>query len=326
MRRAGLTLVEILVVLVIVAIMLGLTVSIFQGSGRDLGAKASADAVVGLLRQASTHARIEATPLWVVLDTDERSVRAVTRQVLGNWHFESGPGAAQDVGTAWSNQGGSRTNGRLGMGVTLDGSASVGLGRVGPIDPTQGFFVELWVRRSRQPAAQQVLVRLGSGDGLTMDRQGLLTAKLGGQTLRAKEPLPVGVWIHLMLMVVPAGEIRLYTKGALNASRAVQVALPAQMELAIGEPRTGFIGEIDEVAVGQMVLRDRVLLGQETQITGPDGKPPAGAPKVRIHFGPDGGLDPRHHAGPVRFAIQSAAERHGVTVHPGGAVMRESGP
>ena len=64
--RRGVTLVEMLVVLIILAIILGMTISILQGSGRDLGVQASANAVSSLLRQASTHARIEGRTMTIV--------------------------------------------------------------------------------------------------------------------------------------------------------------------------------------------------------------------------------------------------------------------
>lgn len=321
--RRGMTLLEVLVVLIIVAIMLGLTVSIFQGAGRDVGAAASANAVAGLVRQAATHARVQSTPLWVVLDAGNGTVHAVTREVLGNWHFESGAGA-RDVGSAAAVRGGSRTNGRLGMGVYLDGSATLSLGRVAPIDPAQGFFVELWVRRGRKTANQQALLKLGTAGSLDMDRVGMLQWKLGGQTLKAVRAVPIGVWTHMMAVYDPSGELRLYTQGALNAARAAKAALPAELELTVGDARSGFIGDVDEVLIGQLVPRDKVKLGQEARLAQPDGAPLGTGNVLRIHFGPDGCLDPRLHPGPVRFAVISGAETHAMTVQPGGAVVREA--
>ena len=316
------TLLEILVVIIILSIMLGLAVAVFMNSGRDLGVEASSNAVVSLLRQAATHARIESTPLWVVVDDNDHSVWAVTREVLGNWHFET-RAATQDLGTGWTTRGGRQTPGRLGMGLYLDGAASVSFPGVGPIDPTQGFFLELWVRRSRTGMKKETkLLTIDKDGGVRLDRQGVPSVRLGGVRLSGSSPIPTKVWTHVMIVYDPAGELRLYLNHAPAGSAKGRAGLSDWMDIMIGGGTNGWRGDIDEVIIGQMISKERVEIGQESRITQQDGTDLPGG-QLRIHFGPDGRLDARLHAAPVRFSIGSTAIQRGITVQMNGSVLRE---
>lgn len=322
--RRGVTLIEMLIVLIILAIILGMTITLLQGAGRDLGVQASADAVSGLLRQASTHARIESTPLWVVVDAEDRSVQAVTREVLGNWHFETRPDT-QDLGTGWTSDGGIQTPGRLGMGVYLNGASTITFGSVGPVDPASGFFYELWIRRSRRGPDRQTVVLIGEKDALEINPLGVPTVELGGGRAVGSAPIPPDVWTHVMVVYDPAGELRLYVDRRLSSATPCRVTLTPTMVVTIGAKKSGLAGDVDEFVIGQMVARDRVTIGSETRITRPDGSAISPSP-LRVYFGPDGRLDPGAHDAPVRLSIRSATETRPVTVLMNGTVVREDAP
>lgn len=322
--RRGVTLIEMLIVVIILAIILGMAVALLQGAGRDLGVQASADAVSGLLRQASTHARIESTPLWVVVDPEGRNVQAVTREVMGNWHFETRPDT-QDLGTGWTSIGGVQTPGRLGMAVFLNGAATVSFGTIGPMDPEAGFFYELWVRRARQGPDRQRVVTIGEEDGLDINRLGVPTVKLGGGRTVGARPIPPDTWTHVMVVYDPAGELRLYVDGRLSAASPCRVTLTPTLTVTLGRSQSGLVGDVDEFIIGQMVSRDRVTIGTEAQITQPDGSKFPVSP-FKVHFGPDGRLDPGSHAAPVRLSVRSATESRSVTVLLDGTVVRDDAP
>jgi prepilin-type N-terminal cleavage/methylation domain-containing protein len=324
--RRGVTLLEMIVVLVILAILLALVVPIFQRPGGDLGVRASADAVAGLLRQASAHARVESTPLWVEVEANDHRARSVTRRVLGNWRFETGPrGPAADAG--WTCTGGRPAPGRLGMGIYLNRSGVVSVGRVGPLDPAQGFFLEVWVQRKQQyvgGSSRQRIVGIGADDGLEIDAQGKPRLRLGGLTLAGTRLIPASPesWTHVMVVYDPAGELRLYLDRAPCGAVKGMANLPAWIEPSLGARQGGFDGVVDEFVVGQLVGREHVSIPSEARLTQADGSALPDA-RLRIHFGPDGALDPAHHPGPVRLLFSTDALKTTITVQPNGTVTRD---
>ena len=88
MRQKGLTLLELLVVIVILSLMMGISISLFTNANKDLGVRSSANHVVSLLRSVRDHARIRSEPAWVALNPSENSIHVLTQETYGEWHFE----------------------------------------------------------------------------------------------------------------------------------------------------------------------------------------------------------------------------------------------
>ena len=147
-NASGVTLMEMIVVIIILSIALSLSIVLLSGAGKDLGTQASAHAVVTFLRNASQFARLEASPVGVVINTKKKTFHAVTQEVFGTWHFEEVPLAGGDAVT-FSIRNGGRLPGKLGMGVDMRGNTVVRCTIPKPLDKIQGMFVEIWVQPRR---------------------------------------------------------------------------------------------------------------------------------------------------------------------------------
>ncbi len=112
--RAGVTLLELVVVIVILSLLLGLSIALFRNANHDLGVRSSSGHLTALLRAARDQARAERAPAWVVLDTAENSVYAMTKETVGEWHFED-----------------TVTTGAFGKNGRVSGQAQLVPGRVG---------------------------------------------------------------------------------------------------------------------------------------------------------------------------------------------------
>src|SRR5438132_13633192 len=119
--RAGMTLIELIAVVVIFSLLLGLSVYFLKNANRDLGVNASANTVQSVLRGAHQLARSNAAPAWVVLATKENSVYLLAKETVGEWHLEDATGA---FGKAATITGGKVVPGRVGTGILLGSSST----------------------------------------------------------------------------------------------------------------------------------------------------------------------------------------------------------
>ncbi len=86
--RSGMTLLELLVVIVLICILMGMTVYFVQSRGSDLGVDASANQVASQLRGVHQMARSNAIPGWVLINFRQNSVSMLVGETIGEWHFE----------------------------------------------------------------------------------------------------------------------------------------------------------------------------------------------------------------------------------------------
>lgn len=87
--RRGYTLIELLVVLFIVTVIAGIGISAFRSLSRTGELDATTALVRSLLRRARNSAREERWPAIVEIDTEASELRAVTRETVAMFRFES---------------------------------------------------------------------------------------------------------------------------------------------------------------------------------------------------------------------------------------------
>src|SRR5205814_1587189 len=141
--RRGVTLLELLTVLVIFSLLLGITAAFMQGANRDLGVASAANHAVGLLRLAHQQSRSTAAPSWVVLDTKQGRIYMLLKETVGEWHLED-MATTGAFGRDGKVSGGMQVPGRVGKAIQLSGSGSISFGEVPSYAPDQGVAVEFW--------------------------------------------------------------------------------------------------------------------------------------------------------------------------------------
>ncbi len=321
MRQKGLTLLELLTVIVILSLMMGISISLFTNANKDLGVRASANHVISLIRSVRDHSRIGSEPAWVVLNPAEGSIHALTQKTYGEWHFED----TDSTGAFGRNANiskGTLVPGRIGMAVSLSGSGSVDCGVIPIFAPDQGLSVEFWYYRINS-SRSQTLFTIGDQAEMKVSTSGKIISKLGDLTLSSgKITLRTAeVWYHVHL-VHNGREMQLFLNGTRVAGKAGTVRWTREDSLVIGASRGGIRGIIDEFRIGLIFAREKHFFPKEVSVELAPGLLPKDQKEFLIHFDSEGRLDSRKHSQPIRFKVKSTAHESEITIYPTGVVER----
>jgi len=321
--RQGVTVLELLTVIVIFSILLGLTVSFLQGANKDLGVAAAANGAVGVLRVAHQQSRSTSSPSWVVLDTKSNRIFLLVKETVGEWHLEDmvTTGAFGKDGKV--SAGASQAQvARVGKGILLSGSASIAFGEVPQLDADQGLAIEFWFLR-RTGRGRAVLCSVGNDVEVVSENDGHVEAKVG--KLRATSDqlrVPNDAWCQLQV-IYSGRELKL-----LLNRREVQ-SVRGKADWARGGVFTvggsGFTGIVDEVRLGLILPRDEVSLPAEVTMSVEGVQLPESG-EVVITFDSEGRLDPSVSPQPFSFTVKSTADAKRITVGPGGTLQAVERP
>src|SRR5262245_41610223 len=314
--RQGITILELLTVVVIFSILLGLAVTFLQGANKDLGVAAAANHAVGVLRVAHQQSRSTSSPSWVVLDTKANRIYLLLKETIGEWHLEDmvTTGAFGKDGKV---SGGTPAQvGRIGKAIQLSGSASINFGEVPLLAADQGLSIELWFLR-RSGRGSGVLCSVGDAVQVMSESDGHIEAKVGALRVSSGQiRVPLDAWCHLQL-VHSGRELRLI----LNRREVQRAAGKADWSrggvFTVGG--SGFTGIVDEVRLGLVLPRDEYVLPAEVSIVVP-GLQPTDPGEVVIAFDSEGRLDPSVTPQPFSFTLKSSADAKEIIVGPGGTL------
>jgi prepilin-type N-terminal cleavage/methylation domain-containing protein len=314
--QRGVTLIELVVVIAILAMMLGLAVVFLKNANRDLWVGAAANRASALLRTAHQYSRSSASPAWVVFRPKERTVHLLTRETTGEWHFEDETGA---FGINAQMSAGSVVPGKVGKALRL-GGGMVTCGEIAYYAPDQGISIEFWLWK-RQPRGRQSIISVGKLVELMVDAGGDLSARVGNITVAPQDArLPFKTWCYIQVFYA-AGRLLLMVDGKPIGDAEGSVKWTESMPLVIGGSRGGFNGIIDELRAGVIVPRQKYLLEREVEFSFTGLKPNAKEEYI-VHFDERGRLDATRHRSSVRIEIKSPVAKHGMEVGVAGTLMR----
>lgn len=348
--RRGLSLLELLLVLAILAVVLGGGLGAL--AALDPGPKSSAGALASLLEAASDAAAARADGARVRLanpgpaEPGRPRARLETFVVVGTWHFEG------DLAGAFGLHGEGREtrfvdDGWIGRALAFSGAPASAAAfdlRSAGFEPDAGFALELalWPPASGQGGrvlelGGVVLLELGGAGDLrgsfvpASEGGGGSSAEASGRTAsgRARAGL---VQVHSPPAVVTPGRwsrvglrydgerLALLVEGLEVAGLEVRARVaPAGSTLVLGDPERGFAGALDALVVRVLAAGDALELPTGLRF-GPD-TPPA------VVFDGDGRLDAARHpaAGGSGLTLTLVSERgptRTLVVHPRGTVTR----
>jgi prepilin-type N-terminal cleavage/methylation domain-containing protein len=316
--RRGVTLLELLTVLVIFSLLLGIAAAFLQGANRDLGVAAAANHAVGVLRVAHQQSRSSTSPSWVVLDTKKNRIYMLLKETVGEWHLEDmvTTGAFGKDGKV---SGGHLVPGRVGMGMQLSASSSISFGEVPFYAPDQGVSIEFWFLR-RSGRGRGVLCSIGNDIEVSSEPDGHLEARVGSLRVSTGQiRLPNDAWCYLQL-VYSGRELKLILNRREMPAVPGKVAWVPGTSFQVGG--TGFTGIVDEVKLGLIIPRDEYLMPAECSFAFPTGFKPPDSGEVVIAFDSEGRLDPSVSPQPFTFSVKSPADTKDISVGPGGTLQR----
>ena len=333
-RRAGFSIMELMVTMSIAAMLLGLGVGVFMSAGRTTAYRQALGDVEGLISKARNASSRH--PAAIVVDATNREIHGLTQRIVQELHFEPRP---QEDGTLTFVSGidgltcdtsAGRLEpqgGRVGGGLRLDGG-SVPCGDFAAYEVTDGLTAELWLKPDTSAACDVVskgdtlLVKLG-GAGAGRAR---LTVKLGlsgeggpdktEQSVDVPAP-PPGEWTGIFVS---------YDREALTIATdygygpIVQLRWTEEHRRLLVDPTTelvvaqGFVGTIDDFRFGGIHVHEPVRMPQGVKIEG------SGAPRTIRFRG--GRLDPDKHQGSERIVIVGPQVSTSLEIAPNGMLTK----
>jgi hypothetical protein len=322
--RAGMTLLELILVMFLLALVLGGGLGFF--AALDLGRRQAAGLVKSVLRSAQNTAIARTAPARVRIERATGTIQAESLLVVGTYHFEQrslagyGPEGRADpelfsedgfVGAAF------RPGGKLGA------TAEIPLERDPACDFTRGFALEcaLWLERAgdgrvltlgrpEQPTLALEVNRAGALRGRFQTRSGEATsAQRGGQAVivSAAGLVPVERWVRVR-MQYDREHLSLLLDGVPVASQEEQAFVwKTEGGLVLSDRTKPLQGKIDSLVIAAMVVGEPGILPEDVRF--------AEGSAERIEFAAGGTLDRSFHADPPRIVLEFAdGAREAITV------------
>lgn len=303
---AGVTLLELLLVMAVLGVVLGAGVGMF--ASLDLGQRQVRGMVKNVLRSAQNSAIARQAPARVRLDREGGKLVAEASEVVGTWHFE-GKTVQGAFGLDGTRFGGTWfvEDGYIGDAISFDGKegscVEVGVDHLPAFDFRHGFTLEVMARRETAGGGR-VLV-LGKSICVEITAAGSVRGwflasvedevgeKQGGRVIAESV---AGVadpdhWVRIELEY-DRSALTLWVDGLL-ASRVPEQAAVWRTDgpLTFSDRRYAFPGSVDNVVIGTVVASEEVLLPETVRIS-------EDSPSLVV-FAPGGGLDRMRHPEPV---------------------------
>jgi hypothetical protein len=323
-RRAGLTLLELVLVMFLLALILGSGVGFF--SAHDLGRGQVPGLVRNVLRSAQNTALATHGPARVRIDKAAGTIWAESLITVGTYQFEGREVVGQGpAGSAAPEHFDPR--GYLGAcfrpAGKLKATAEIPLERDSGFDFTLGFSIELALLRESEAGGR--VFSLGPSEsptvGLDLAPTGALRARFrtrtdgpdserpGGSVIVQSEPGLVGVgrWF-LVRLTYDRRRFELFLEGVRVAGEDQEgYVWKVDSPLVLSDPALPFPGRLDSLVIGVQVAGEPAAL-PETVRFAPD-------TPATIQFAASGGLDRTAHVDPPRIGLEfQDGSRETVTV------------
>jgi type II secretory pathway pseudopilin PulG len=311
--RAGMTMLELLLVMFLLALLLGGGVGLL--SALDLGKRQASGLVRNVLRSAQNTAIASHGPARARIDLAAGTIRAESLLTVGTYHFEEqrltgyGPAGTAEpehfdprgfVGACF------RPAGRL------RAAAEIPVERDPGFDLTLGFSVECALFRETEDGGRVLSLGAGESPTLALDlgKNGGLRARLrtrlgdvasdrpGGSVILHSEPglVPVGRWMQVRMRYDRA-RFELLLDGALVAAEEQDAFVwKVDAPLVLSDPAVPFPGRIDSLVIAVMVAGEPSRLPESVRFTGD-------SPET-VQFAASGGLDRERHRDPPRIGLE----------------------
>lgn len=311
--RRGLTLLELLLVMVLLSGILGTGLGMF--AALDLGQRQALGLVQGELRAAQNAAVARRAPARVRFERTSGRIVGLYEEVVGTWHFERADFAGAFGLAAGASEAVLDEHGYLGRCVRFEAAQPGAGGQLDlPIhrDPAndfeRGFALELalWIEHAQAASAFDA----GGAFGLELERDGALVGWFSPRVSAQEGGLVRGPRVSLRsapLALAPrrwarvrfeydGAALALYLDGRRIARRAESSLVHAiDGPARLSDRRKPLVGRADALVLSAVRAGEDAIL--------PDGVQFGAGTLDELRFAAGGGLDRAEHAEPVRIEL-----------------------
>ena len=306
----GFTLLEIMIVLLLLAMILGMGIGTFGRVGS--GPSIALGRIKEVVRYSRYHALREKAPSAVRIDPAYNSLVGLGWKTVGNWHFEDDKNGLSIGFPVEANLGKAELHDEGILGKCLD-LPDPGEGRQPrvyiPASPSlnsvTGATIECFVYLNDY-GVREILSK-GSAYRLGINEEGRLTGRLrirsfgdnsdeGGSDVILESSgyhLPIKRWVRVGLQF-DGYAFQLTTDGILRSRESFKSRMclvnHETSDIAVGGVEFRFNGRLDELRLSAAVLGDETPFHDAIQLLGDP---------LTIHFNSKGYLDPDYHTQPV---------------------------
>lgn len=313
-RFRGFTLVEVLLVMGLLAALMAIGAGVYLLFSSRMKGEAVPRELETTLRQCRASALYARAPARV--QVEERRVSVWQYQLAGLWRFEKkvngafvgardlrayarcveeGEGKIGNAAVLWS---GREATGYLECEQSPD------------FDCENGGYLEAYVYGQYEFDQLQFVFRKKDCYELGINDGGFLVGRVGMKA-EVRSPhyrVPPRRWTKVAF-AWDAHSLRLLADDAVVGLTMPGRATPVNEEpLCIGDSMSPLVGRIDEVRIFRNVRGRTFETPPEVTLVH------NAAPWNAVHFGPDGALDPRYHAGGLRFDLRNGEKQRSVFV------------
>lgn len=309
---AGLTLVELLMVMGLAALVLGFGVGAI--SSIDVGGRSAVGLVQSSLRMARNWSVAQDAPARVSLNLAEGSLTAEGLAVVGTWHFEQSPPLGAFGLNGEMNGGEIVDDGFLGRALSFatgqpGANFEVAVHKDPAFNLQDGFVIQCALRPESMQGGQ--IMRVGRAVSISAEGNGVLKIEFAaqresetgerkdaGKAILRTEPgaLPPNRWSRLTVNY-DRKFLRAFVEGVPIGELAENAHVgPVGEAMIIGGGRRVWEGAIDSLVISAVAAGELVQLPQGASFA-------PGAPS-EIVFWPGGGLDRTVHSEPVALTIE----------------------
>ncbi len=326
MRRrgtAGLTLMELMVVMTIMAVVLGMSSAFLSKLNRGYRFTSSVNQVATTIRSARNYALSSGSLSGVQIVELDGSWRiaALSQKAIAHWHLE---GSGSDKSGGFSLTGGAGlVEGKVGNGVMLIEGGKLTAGPTAKLPAGLGVAISGWFYPMGGGGGQQTLFDFGGALIVRLDGDNSVNASVGGKKVRTPPGVMVPFKWTQVEVVYDRASLSLSIDGVLLAEVACVAPLPRSAKaFTVGHAKSSFIGRVDEVALSTIFRPEEVILPDGVEVT---------QTVAQVRFDRQGYLDPLHHSGPALIWIYSKRESQWrlITISPMGRVRiteHDTGP
>ncbi len=293
----GLTLMELMVVVTIMALVLGMSTAFLSKLNRGYRFTSAANKAATVIR-ASRNFSLSSRSLSSVEIREvagEWRIAALGQRQIGLWHLENSK--PQKSGGYLLTGGNAVVEGKVGGAALLLAGTALTLGPTRKLPPGVGVAMAAWFYPEGGGTSRQTLFDYGGSLVVTSEGDGSVHASINGKVVKTPTEVMIPLkWSHVEV-VYDQRTLTIAVDGVfMGEVGATSELVRSDKAFTVGGKRSSFVGRVDEVRLSNIIRPEQISL--------PVGVVVADGPGT-IRFDRQGLLDPIRHSQPIVLWLYS---------------------